>query len=71
MGLYCSPKCEEAEAKAQADDAAALVKAGFQQSQTDKRAYEKDGVTLTLGEVKANGIEQALALHAAVSAAKK
>jgi hypothetical protein len=62
-GLHCGDDCEKEHQGQIEADRNSLFSSGFTLSEVPN-VFEKDGVSLTLGEVKHVGIDKALVIHA-------
>lgn len=68
IGLHHSAKCEKADAKKKAQLAARIVAQGFKQNKKAPNVFTKNGVSITLEQVKIDGLKETLKAHAAVKA---
>ncbi len=71
VGLYCSVKCEKADAELHGRMGKKLEAAGFTQDAKAPNLYSKDGVGITTHEVKRHGFKETLAKHAAAVEAQR
>lgn len=65
VGLYCSPRCEEADARLHKSIGQKLETLGFKRHAKAPNLYLKDGTGITTHEVKTHGFKETLAKHKA------
>lgn len=68
VGLHCSQKCEAADNRKKAKIEESILKQGFKRNRKAPNVFTKNGVSITLEQVKLNGLKETLKAHAAVKA---
>ena len=68
MGLFCSERCEKAHEAAMRRVNRALTARGFVQSKAAPNVFTKKGVSVTLEQVKHNGLQETIEAHRAAVA---
>jgi hypothetical protein len=66
--IYCSVKCAKQKQEENEANAAALVDAGFVQDTDTPNVYRRDGVSITMEHINADGMEKVLSHHETVTA---
>lgn len=62
--LHCSPKCRKDDEKHLERSAASLAARGFKRSTKAPNVFTKDGISITLEQVKVHGLKETIRLHA-------
>ncbi len=64
--LYCSPKCEKKFTRERIRNVKVLIARGFLQVKGTANVFRKDGVAVTLEQVRKLGLKETIALHRSV-----
>lgn len=67
VGLFCSLRCEKQYAADRAKAGQQLGAKGFTVNKKAPNVFTKDGVSITLEQVKVHGLKETLNLHAAAA----